>query len=79
LQVSDVIPLLAVVDGIVIVARVGHTQDTSAQRLLQLLKQTPSAPVLGVVANAVSESDVEKYGFQSARHGRGWRGKLMGR
>jgi Mrp family chromosome partitioning ATPase/capsular polysaccharide biosynthesis protein len=78
LQVSDVIPLLAAVDGIVIVARVGHTQDTSAQRLLQLLKQTPSAPVLGVVASAVSESDVEKYGFQSG-HGRGWRGKLMGR
>jgi succinoglycan biosynthesis transport protein ExoP len=79
LQVSDVIPLLAAVDGIVIVARVGHTQDTSAQRLLQLLKQTPSAPLLGVVANAVSESDVEKFGFHSARYGRGWRGKLMGR
>ncbi len=77
LQVSDVMPLLGVVDGIVIVARVGHTRENSAQRLAQLLKQTPSAPVLGVAANAVSQADREKYGL-SARTGRGWRRKLIG-
>jgi Mrp family chromosome partitioning ATPase len=78
LQVSDVIPLMAMVDGIMIVARLGHTRETSAQRLLQLLQQTPSAPVLGVVANAVSQSDIEKYGL-SGRYKRGWRHKLSGR
>jgi Mrp family chromosome partitioning ATPase/capsular polysaccharide biosynthesis protein len=79
LQVSDVMPLLAAVDGIVIVARVGHTRETSAQRLVQLLKRTPSAPVLGVVANAVPQADIEKYGLYSAQHKRGWRHKLIGR
>lgn len=78
LQVSDVMPLMATVDGIVIVARIGHTRETSAQRLAQLLQRTPSAPVMGVVANAVSQSDIEKYGL-SGRYKRGWRHKLPGR
>lgn len=78
LQVSDVMPLLGMVDGIVIVARLGHTRETSAQRLVQLLQRTPSAPVLGVVANAVSQSDIQKYGL-SGRYKRGWRHKLSGR
>jgi Mrp family chromosome partitioning ATPase len=78
LQVSDVMPLMAMVDGIVLVARLGHTRETSAQRLVQLLQRTPSAPVLGVVANAVSRSDIEKYGL-SGRYKPGWRQKLPGR
>jgi Mrp family chromosome partitioning ATPase len=78
LLVSDVMPLLGAVDGILIVARVGHTRETSAQRLLQLLQRTPSVPILGVVANAVSQSDIEKYGL-SGRYERGWRHKLSGR
>jgi Mrp family chromosome partitioning ATPase/capsular polysaccharide biosynthesis protein len=65
LQVSDVMPLLAAVDGIVIVARVNHTRETSARRLMELLARTPSAPVLGVVANAVPQGDIQKYGFSS--------------
>ncbi len=51
LQVSDVMPLLGLVDGIVIVVRVGHTHEASAQRLMQLLARVSSAPVLGVLAN----------------------------
>jgi Mrp family chromosome partitioning ATPase len=78
LQVSDVMPLLGAVDGIVIVARIGHTRETSARRLVQLLQRTPSAPVLGVAANAVSQRDVEKYGLAS-QYGRGWRHKLIRR
>ena len=78
LQVSDVMPLLGMVDGIMIVARLGHTRETSAQRLVQLLQRTPSAPLLGVIANAVSQSDIEKYGL-SGRYKRGWRHKLSGR
>lgn len=79
LQVSDVIPLLGAVDGILIVARIGHTRENSAERLMQLLQRTPSAPVLGVVANAVSQADIKKYGLNSAQYKRGWRSKLIGR
>ena len=78
LEVSDAMPLLNLVDGIVIVARAGHTREVSAQRLVQLLGRASTAPVLGVVANCVGRSDSERYGF-SAPSGRGWRGKLNGR
>jgi Mrp family chromosome partitioning ATPase/capsular polysaccharide biosynthesis protein len=63
LEVSDVMPLLHLVDGLIIVARIGHTRDVSAQRLAQLLQRTASAPVLGVVANCVPRKDIERYGF----------------
>ena len=79
LQVSDVMPLLGAVDGIVIVARINHTRETSARRLMELLGRTPSAPVLGVVANAVPRRDIQKYGFSSGpTTGRG-RLRLLGR
>jgi Mrp family chromosome partitioning ATPase/capsular polysaccharide biosynthesis protein len=78
LEVSDVMPLLSLADGIVIVARVGQTRERSAQRLVQLLAHAPSAPVLGVVANCVARADLERYGFSSP-NGRGSLGKLIGR
>jgi len=65
LVVSDVLPLLAVVDAIVIVARVGHTGETSAQRLMDLLSRAPHAPVVGTVANDVSAADMRAFGFSS--------------
>jgi Mrp family chromosome partitioning ATPase/capsular polysaccharide biosynthesis protein len=74
LEVSDAMPLLHLVDAIVIVARVGQTRASSAQRLVQLLTRTPSAPVLGVVANGASQKDIEKYGF-STYSGRSWRSR----
>lgn len=74
LEVSDVMPLLPIVDGIVIVARLGHTRRVSAQRLAQLLARTASAPVLGAVANCVPRKEIERYGFAwapaSSRAGR---------
>ena len=76
LEVSDVMPLLAIVDGILIVARVDHTRESSAQRLAQLLEQTPDATVLGVAANCVGRKDIERYGFSAYN---GWRGKLTRR
>jgi Mrp family chromosome partitioning ATPase len=79
LQVSDVLPLLGMVDGIVIVARAGHTRETSARRLTELLARNAGAPVLGVVANAVSRSDLEKYGFSSGYGQRSWPRSLLGR
>ncbi len=80
LQVSDAMPLLAAVDGIVIVARVGHTRETSAQRLVELLRRTPSAPVLGVVANGASSAEIRRYGIQvEPGQGGGLRRSLIGR
>jgi tyrosine-protein kinase len=66
LEVSDVMPLLPVVDGIVIVSRVGHTRETSTRRLMQQLAQSSAAPVLGVAANCVSSADIARYGFSSS-------------
>ncbi|MGH2854831.1 MAG: Wzz/FepE/Etk N-terminal domain-containing protein [Solirubrobacteraceae bacterium] len=72
LQVSDVLPLLGAVDGIVLVARAGHTREASARRLMQLLARVSSAPVLGVIANCASRAEVEEYGFSSPRGERRW-------
>jgi succinoglycan biosynthesis transport protein ExoP len=66
LLVSDVLPLLRIVDGIVIIARLKHTRAVSAERLSQLMTRTSSAPVLGVVANAVSRADMKKAGLSSS-------------
>jgi Mrp family chromosome partitioning ATPase len=78
LEVSDVMPLLKEVDGILIVARIGHTRETSARRLLQLLRHTAGAPVLGVAANCVAPRDLERYGFSSP-NGHRWPRLLRGR
>jgi Mrp family chromosome partitioning ATPase/capsular polysaccharide biosynthesis protein len=79
LEVSDVMPLLPKVDGIVIVSRIGHTRDMSAERLVELLKRTSSAPVLGVVANCVQRKDLERSGLSWASGGGGRRRKFLGR
>jgi len=79
LEVSDVIPLLGLVEGIIVVARIGHTRDASAQRLAQLLGRTATAPVLGVVANCVPRKDIERYGFSWKPAAQGRRPKLIGR
>jgi tyrosine-protein kinase len=69
LEVSDAMPLLHLVDGIIIVARIGHTRTTSAERLTKLLHRTASAPLLGAVANCVPRKDIERYGFSWAPAG----------
>jgi Mrp family chromosome partitioning ATPase len=72
LEVSDAIPLLHLVDGIILVARVGHTRDLSAERLMQLLARTTSAPVLGLVANCATRKDAERHGLYftpAVKHG----------
>jgi Mrp family chromosome partitioning ATPase len=63
LQVSDALPLLGLVDGVVLVARAGHTHEAAARRLMQMLARVSSAPVLGVLANCVSRAEVQEYGF----------------
>jgi Mrp family chromosome partitioning ATPase len=79
LEVSDVMPLLPRVDGIVFVARIGHTRDVSAERLAELLGRTASAPLLGVVANCVPRKDIQRYGFAWALSAPGRRRKPIGR
>jgi Mrp family chromosome partitioning ATPase len=66
LVVSDVLPLLPVVQGIIVVARLGYLRESSARRLRQLLDRTPSAPLLGVVANGVGRRELKRYGTVSA-------------
>jgi polysaccharide biosynthesis transport protein len=65
LEFSDVMPLLSIVGGIAIVARVGHTRETAAERLVNVLANVPSAPVLGVIANCAGRTDSERYGFSA--------------
>jgi Mrp family chromosome partitioning ATPase len=77
LAFSDVMPLLSAVDAIVLVARAGHTRESAAHRLHQMLAQTLSAPVLGVVANDVARADMNRYGGGSG--GRGLLARLTGR
>ena len=77
LEVSDVMPLLGVVDGIVVVARIGHTREGSAERLVQLLGHTQSSPLLGIVANCAAQKDIERYGFVPSPNGWPWRRKPL--
>jgi Mrp family chromosome partitioning ATPase/capsular polysaccharide biosynthesis protein len=69
LEVSDVLPLMAMVDAIVIVSRVGHTNETSARRLVDLLARAPHAPVIGTIANDASEADMEAFGLSLMDYG----------
>lgn len=71
LEVSDVMPLLQAVDGILLVARIGHTRRATARRLGELLARVASAPVLGVVANCASARDLRANGMLPAAPRRG--------
>ena len=53
LSVSDALPLLAKVDGSLLVSRVGATTQESAEHVAELVMRVPGARVLGVVANDV--------------------------
>jgi polysaccharide biosynthesis transport protein len=79
LGVSDVMPLLGRVDGIVIVSRIGHTRDASAERLVELLQRSGGARVLGAVVNCVQRKDVERSGLSWASEGQGRRRTFFGR
>jgi Mrp family chromosome partitioning ATPase len=77
-EVTDVVPLLKSVDGIVVVARLAHTREMSAQRLVELLENTPHGPMLGLAANCVPRRETQRYGFSSA-NGRVRSGWTIGR
>jgi Mrp family chromosome partitioning ATPase len=63
----------------VIVSRIGHTRDVSGERLMELLKRTASAPVLGVVANCVQRKDLERSGLSWSSGGKRRRRGFLGR
>lgn len=65
LAVSDVLPLMGMVDAIAIVARVDHTSERAARRLVDLLARAPHAEIVGVVANDSSAAEMEAFGLSS--------------
>jgi capsular exopolysaccharide synthesis family protein len=60
--VSDAFPLLAKVDGIVLVGRVGRSHRHAAERLRQDLESS-GAPLLGVVANGSDDGGPGVYAY----------------
>jgi succinoglycan biosynthesis transport protein ExoP len=72
LEVSDAIPLFSVVEGVLVVARVRHTRDVSAERLTELLALPSTAPVLGAVANDVSNRELTRSGFSTGHSRPRW-------
>jgi Mrp family chromosome partitioning ATPase/capsular polysaccharide biosynthesis protein len=70
LPVADTLPLLAFVDGTVLVARLGVAKRTSARHVRELIDSIPGANLLGVVAN-----DVPKADLRSGSHGYSYYGE----
>jgi succinoglycan biosynthesis transport protein ExoP len=61
--VSDAVPLLTKVDGVILVGRVGRNRRDVAERVQQTLAAT-GAPLLGVIANGVdARHEREGYGY----------------
>jgi capsular exopolysaccharide synthesis family protein len=60
--VSDAIPLLREVDGVIVVARMNKSTRDGAERTREQLGRL-EAPVLGVVANAIKARRGGKYGY----------------
>jgi non-specific protein-tyrosine kinase len=60
--VSDAFPLLAKVDGVVVVSRVGHSRHDAAERLRQILDSS-GATLLGIVANGAKSVGSSSYTY----------------
>jgi Mrp family chromosome partitioning ATPase len=58
LPVSDALSLLAAVDGVIVVSRIGSTQRAAARRLVEMLNRASATNVLGVVANDAPTDDL---------------------
>jgi Mrp family chromosome partitioning ATPase/capsular polysaccharide biosynthesis protein len=64
LPVSDALPLLSVVDGVVLTSRVGVTTRGAARQVVQTIRRVPGSHILGVVANDVRLSEGRRaYGY----------------
>jgi Mrp family chromosome partitioning ATPase len=62
LAVGDGLLLLQAGDGALIVSRVGETTGENADRVAQLIRRVPDAPIVGVIANAVTSTSMP-YGY----------------
>lgn len=60
--VSDAIPLITMVHGVMIVTRLGNTVREHARRLRQQLDHL-DAPTLGIVINSIQQADEYQYGY----------------
>jgi capsular exopolysaccharide synthesis family protein len=60
--ISDAIPLIALVDGVIVVSRLGTTLRDHAHRLRQQLDQV-DAPILGLVVNSTKEAEPYAYDY----------------
>ncbi len=71
LAVTDTVPLLDRVDGVLLVARVGVTTRDAAQRLSDTINRVGGVKVLGVVANDVRDTFLDSGygGMYSGRYG----------
>jgi Mrp family chromosome partitioning ATPase/capsular polysaccharide biosynthesis protein len=63
LPVSDALPLLSVVDGVVLTSRVGVTTRGAARHVVKTIRRVPGSHILGVVANDVKSSEGSTYGY----------------
>ena len=66
--VSDALPLLAHVDGVLVVVRMGKTSRDGVAGLTEQLGRF-DAPILGVIANAVKQGRRQKYGYGYGYYG----------
>jgi Mrp family chromosome partitioning ATPase len=63
---------------VLVVARIEHTREPSAERLAQILHERGRALLLGVVANCVAPKQIQRYGLSSPS-GSGWASALLRR
>jgi succinoglycan biosynthesis transport protein ExoP len=72
-MVSDAIPLIHQVDGVIVISRLGYTRYDRASQLMKQLRAL-NAHVLGVVVNGVTQSGY--YGYDAYAGSPSQRGKL---
>jgi receptor protein-tyrosine kinase len=63
LAVSDAVPLISQSDGVIIVARIGLSDRSSAARVVEAVGRVPNAEILGVVANDLPAELAGGYGY----------------
>jgi len=70
LEAADTIALMREVDGIILIGRIGHSRDASIERLDEVLALPGTAPLIGTVANCVSDRDLENNGLRGVKRKR---------
>lgn len=63
LAVSDAVPLMSQADGVIIVSRIGLTERSAAERVMEACRSVPDAKILGVVANDLPSEPGAGYGY----------------